>query len=144
MRRQQPLPYSPYADFVVMRQMTLLGRDYQYGEDLDKTGLTDRQLLKLFEARKIAPKAFAGDAPAFFHNAQANQKAREAIAAAEREAREAEGGGSEAASPLERGDGGLIPAEPTVDAVDLYSQIAQQRETATGPAAKRTRARAAG
>lgn len=85
MRRHYPLPFSPYADFVATRQLTLLGVAYEAGDQISKEGLSERQLLKLYETRKIAPKAFAGPAPTFFDNAEATKAAQLAEEAAARE-----------------------------------------------------------
>ena len=129
-----------------MRAITLFGVNYKPGDDILKTSdLTPRRLLKLYEARKIAPKAFAGDVPKFFHNPEADRRAAEARAAAERELAEAEAADSETETGETQTDDASAAtdgadAPPAGDAVGLYQQIAQQRETTTRPRPSRARA----
>lgn len=67
------LPFSASYDFNATRELTLNGRTYQAGEEIDKEALPERLLRTLYESRKIMPHA-----PKFLFN---GQEAAAAIAA---------------------------------------------------------------
>lgn len=67
-RHYHQLPFSPAAEFVVERPMTIYGQALDRGDRLPKEKLGERRLRQLYEQRMIAPSPFEAPPPAFLNN----------------------------------------------------------------------------
>jgi hypothetical protein len=53
MSRISRVAFSPDFNFVVRKPMTYNGTDYQFGEELNKAGISERLLRKLYDQNKV-------------------------------------------------------------------------------------------